>query len=158
MKPWPRTRTQEPRTKDPRTQPQSLKVGPGTPLKRNSGTLGPYFNLKKWDRTLLKGLFHECSRWLINIVLITLYCGTQPFDEELQHIICIHFCSMNCSYANMREFHKSMTKTKEKRKENMTCKRWRKRKVWQCRNYLFSSYKLKLHIIVHVKLRKNPVL
>ena len=78
-------------------------------------------------------------------------------SKPLKHLTTIHhFCSIRCSYGNTWEFCKSVTERKEKRNENWICKRWRKKNIWNCKNYLFFSYILKLHIEVYLELSKNP--
>ena len=34
--------------------------------------------------------------------------------------------------------------------------KWRREKIWKCKNYVFFPHKLKLYIEVYVKLQKNP--
>ena len=77
-------------------------------------------------------------------------------SKPLKHLTTIHhFCSIRCSYGNTWEFCKPVTE-RRKRNENWICKRWRKKNIWNCKNYLFFSYILKLHVEVYLELPKNP--
>ena len=69
---------------------------------------------------------------------------------------CVYFFLQYSVILQTREKKKSDNKKRKEHKENLTCKWWRKSKTRTCKNYLFFSYQPKLHIVVYVKLLRNP--